>query len=143
MEEFTEEKKLRVAHLYSNMNDLLKEIRILDKTSLIFSGVIWSWILTVKIDNEATILGLSLVPLSVVSLLAYKAYSLLNEYRVQKNLYKKHLKNALLEEELASDSKRKRINSVFYAVVIFTNLLATLAFFYLNSGYEFVKIATH
>ena len=136
---FTEEKKIRVEHIYNNMNDLLKEVRFLDNTSLIFSGTIWAWILTNGIKEN---LVLSVIPLLVVMLLAYKANSLLKEYRKQKKKYKKYLKKALIKsEKIKKNSKRRSINNTFYAIVIGANLIIALLFYYTQLGYHLCKVA--
>ena len=138
-ESFTQEKKIRVEHIYNNMNDLLKEVRFLDNTSLIFSGTIWAWILTNGIKEN---LVLSVIPLLVVILLAYKANSLLKEYRKQKKKYRKYLKKALIKsEKIKKNSKRRSINNTFYAIVIGANLIITLLFYYTQLGYHLCKVA--
>ena len=134
-EEKNSEQKLqeiRVEHLHRNMNDLLKEIRFLDKGSLIFSGAIWAWIMQYGENNFI----LYVIPVLVSCLLFYKTTILLSEYDNQREKYKKIFPDTPEAEE----SKRYSFNTHFHWTIIGSNIVIAIFLGYMYSGHKIIFV---
>ena len=130
--------KIRAEHLYKNMNDLLKEIRLLDKSSLLFSGVIWAWIIRYG-DNSSFIYYL--IPVVVSSLLFYKTTTLLSEYDSQKKKYYKMVAISKKKKKCSSkDKKRTNLNFRFHSAIVVFNIITAICLIYANSDYKIVLV---
>lgn len=117
--------KIRIEHLNENMLDSIKELRVLDKLIIVFSAVIWSFIIVNFDNSDNTIKQVNIViyfiPFIVSMLLSVKASKLLDRYRHQKKYYFKYLD--LKEDELSSQ-KWKGVNNLFYIVTILNLIFA-------------------
>ena len=78
--------KIKIDHIYKNMNDILKEVRFIDKIVLIFSGITWGWLLNKNTIVEYNIIYI--IPFLLSILLSFKVFVLLIEYNKQKIKYK-------------------------------------------------------
>ena len=120
------------------MNDLLKEIRLLDKSSLLFSGVIWAWIIRYG-DNSSSIYYC--IPIVVSSLLFYKTTTLLSEYDGQKKKYYKMVSIWKKKKKcLTKDKRRTNLNFRFHSAIVVFNILTAIFLIYSNSNYKLVLV---
>lgn len=113
--------KIRIEHLYKNMNDILKEIRFVDNAMVVLSGTVWAWIIQYKV-YEVISHSILFVPTGLTGLLFLKAYFLLKEYENEKKKYQ-----TILKTTPDSDSERscyqKILPYLFPIIMIGANFL--------------------
>jgi len=123
----SELEKIRFEHLHKNMNDLLKEIRFLDKTILIFSGIVWAWI--VQYDMAKHFSGVVyFAPLVISVLFSYKTHGLLKEFESESNKYKKYCPSNETAEKTVKPLMGK-FNKFYYGIILGINGLVGFVVF--------------
>lgn len=113
--------KIRIEHIYKNMNDILKEVRFLDKISLVGSGIVWGWIVSQSIFFNIII---NFIPAILTVFIWIKATLLLEEYKEEKLKYKK-FKLQFNDNETINENKIK-LNHFFYTALLLFNMIVAI-----------------
>ncbi|MEP6466904.1 MAG: hypothetical protein ABJB05_11400 [Parafilimonas sp.] len=116
----------------TEMNDTVKETRMVERNSLIATTVIWSWLAT---TDHVAYKQLKWLPVILVLFSAYRAFGLASHIDKIRNYLRKFEHSVLLEDDWGFEQYYKskltsrRISSYIFWVLLFLVTLIVPSFF--------------
>ena len=126
--ELKQSESIYAEHLYKNMTGLINEIRVVDKTVIVLTGAMWTWLLS---DGHQGSYILFLLPAIMTMFFTIKTFKLMSEFHVQRRYYF----NLFIGDEVNKKGDTKcdfidvgGFNKIFYYLLILFNLLLGIFF---------------